>query len=139
MSNKVKHINIKNHTYYYCDDIINIKDFDPNNIKIDEKSYKNIPIYYTAYVTIKDSKHVKINSVNPLDLMLNKINGYFEEFNGNNYITLVSTNKSKKMIKKFDLDNKFPLNKAIEIPVMIIVAKAIFCENNKYYKQVFFR
>ena len=55
MSNIVKDINIKNHTYYFFDDI-NIKDFDPNNIKIDEKSYKNVFIYYIAYVTIKDSK-----------------------------------------------------------------------------------
>ena len=39
---------------------------DPNNIKIDEKSQKNIPIYYIGYVTIKDSKSIKINSVNPL-------------------------------------------------------------------------
>ena len=59
MSNNVKDINIKNHTYYFFDDIINIKEFDPNNIKLDEKSYKNILIYYTAYVTIKDSKYVK--------------------------------------------------------------------------------
>ena len=83
MSNKVKDINIKNLTYYFFDNIINIKDFDPNNIKIDEKSYKNILIYYTVYVTIKDSKYVKINGVNPLHLMFNKMNGYFEENNGN--------------------------------------------------------
>ena len=44
MSNKVKHIDIKNHTYYVFDDIINIKNYYPNNIKIDEKSYKNILI-----------------------------------------------------------------------------------------------
>ena len=42
MSNIVKDINIKIHTYYFFDKIINIKDFDPNNVKIDEKSYKNI-------------------------------------------------------------------------------------------------
>ena len=53
MSNIIKDINIKNHTYYFFDDIINIKDFDPNNIKIDEKSYKNIFIYYIGYVAIK--------------------------------------------------------------------------------------
>ena len=35
MSNTVKDISIKNHTYYVLDDIINIKKFDPNNIKID--------------------------------------------------------------------------------------------------------
>ena len=44
MSNKFEDINIKNHTYYFFDDIIYIKNFDPNDIKIDEKSYKNILI-----------------------------------------------------------------------------------------------
>ena len=42
MSNIVKDINIKNDTYYFFDDIIDIKNFDPNNIKINEKSYKNV-------------------------------------------------------------------------------------------------
>ena len=69
MSNKIKDLSIKNHTYYFFDDIINIKNFDPNNIKIDEKSYKNILIYNIGYVTIKNSKYVKINSVNPLYLI----------------------------------------------------------------------
>ena len=32
MSNKFKYIDIKNHTYYFFNDIINIKMFDPNNI-----------------------------------------------------------------------------------------------------------
>ena len=49
----VKDVNIKNDTYYFLDNIINIKDFDPNNIKINEKSYKNILIYYIEYVAIK--------------------------------------------------------------------------------------
>ena len=42
MSNKVNDINIKNRTYYFLRDIINIKNFDPNSIEIDEKSYKNV-------------------------------------------------------------------------------------------------
>ena len=63
MGNIVKHINIKIHAYDFLDDIINIKNFDPNNVKIDEHWYKNILIYYIVYVTIKDSKYVKINSV----------------------------------------------------------------------------
>ena len=46
MSNKVKDINIKSRTYYFFNDIINIENFDSNNIKIHEKSYKNILIYY---------------------------------------------------------------------------------------------
>ena len=40
MSNKVKDISIKNHTYYVLDDVINVKNLNPNNIKMGEKSYK---------------------------------------------------------------------------------------------------
>ena len=45
-------------------------------MKIDEKSC-NILTYYIRYVTIEDSKYVKINSVNPLNLIINKVNRYF--------------------------------------------------------------
>ena len=41
--------------YYFFDDIINVKNFDPNKIKMNEKSYKYV-IYCIEYVTIKDSK-----------------------------------------------------------------------------------
>ena len=44
---------MKNHTYCLFDDVINIK-FDSNNIKIEEKTYKNILIYYNGHVIIKD-------------------------------------------------------------------------------------
>ena len=54
-----------------------MKNFDANNVKIDEKSYKNI--YFIGYVTIKDSKYVEISSVNPLYFIFSKENGYFEE------------------------------------------------------------
>ena len=63
MSNKLKDIDIN--TYYFFDDIVNKNIFDPNRIEIDEKLYKN-NVYYIGYVTVKDSKFVKINSVNPL-------------------------------------------------------------------------
>ena len=46
MSNKVKDRNIKNQTYYFFNDITNITNFNPDNIKIDEKSYKIILICY---------------------------------------------------------------------------------------------
>ena len=100
MSNKVKYLDKKNCTYYFFHDINNIKNFDLNNIKINEKSYKNILIYYIGYVTIKNSKYLKINSVNSLHLIFNKVNGYFEEIDGSKYLTLVPTNESKEKIKK---------------------------------------
>ena len=100
MSNKFKHIDIENRTYYFFNYIMNIKNFDPNNIRIDEKSYKNILVYYIGYVTTKHWKYIKIYSVNPLYPIFNKVNGYFQEINGSKYLvrTLVPTNESKEKI-----------------------------------------
>ena len=81
MSNKVKVIDIEKQTYYFFNGIINMKNFDPNNIKIDRMSYKNILTYYIGYVTIKDLKYVKITSLSPLYLIVSKVNGYFQEIN----------------------------------------------------------
>ena len=67
MSNKVKDINIQNRTYYLFSDIINIENFEPYNIKIDEKLYRNILTYYIGYVTIKND--LKMYSANPLYLI----------------------------------------------------------------------
>ena len=48
---------------------------------------------------MKDSKYVKINSVNHLRLLFSKVNGYFEEINKNKYFTLVPSKESKEIIK----------------------------------------
>ena len=80
MSNSIKGIEVKNCMCYFFDDIISIKNLEQNNIKTDEKSYKNISIYYNRYVTIKDLKYVKINGVNPLYLFFNIV---FEDINRN--------------------------------------------------------
>ena len=74
------------------------KDFDPDNIKIDTKSYKNIFIYYTGYDTIK--KDLKIHSVNRLYFFFGNVNGHLQENNWNKYVTLVPANISKEKIKK---------------------------------------
>ena len=109
----------------------------------------------------------KINSFNPLYLFINNVNGYFEEISKSKYLTLVPTNESKEKTKKykelcskirelirsitensddydekyikikFNSDDELPLNKAIEIPSMIIVVRAVFHEENKYYPQDF--
>ena len=49
----VKQIDIKNRTYYFYNDMINIKKFDSNLLKIDKKSYKDIGIYNIGYIIIK--------------------------------------------------------------------------------------
>ena len=54
----IKEINIKNRTYYFFEDMINIKNFYLSLIKIEKKSCKNIGIYYIGYITIKDFNYV---------------------------------------------------------------------------------
>ena len=105
MDNKFKETDIKSCAYYSFDDIINIKYFNTNKIKVDEKSYKNILVYCIRYLTIKCSKCVKINSpfINLIiNLIIGKVNGRFEEINGNEHFTLVPPNESKKIMKKYE-------------------------------------
>ena len=68
---KIRQINIKNRTYYFCNDQIDLKDFVAKLLKIDKKDYKEIDIYYLGYVTIKKigDYNNNINSVNPLYLI----------------------------------------------------------------------
>ena len=52
MSNIFKEIDTKNGVYHFFNDMINIKNLDPNTIKINKKSCRNILIYYIGHVTI---------------------------------------------------------------------------------------
>ena len=72
----VKSINIKNRTYYFFHDMVNIKNFDLNLLKINKNSYKNITIYYIGYITVKKIDGYEIiYSVNPLHLIVNTAYG----------------------------------------------------------------
>ena len=54
-------------------------------------------------------------------------------------ITKKSDDNDENYMKiKFDSDDELPLNKMMEIRSMIIIVRAVFHENNKYYPQVFF-
>ena len=85
---EVKELNIKNRTYYYFDDMIDIRNFESNLLKIDKKSHRDFDIYYIDYNTIKklsncncncDCDYENIRSVNPLYLIIHSATGYFEE------------------------------------------------------------
>ena len=52
---KTKQTNIKNRTYYFYNDQIDLKDFDAELLKVDKKDYNDIDIYYIDYVTVKRS------------------------------------------------------------------------------------
>ena len=100
---KIKEINIKNRTYYFYNDIIDIKTFDSSNLKLDKKTYKNLDIYNTGYVTIKKTGYGSdVNSVNPLYLRIDKASGYIEEINRNEYLLFDVRDENKKLLKRYD-------------------------------------
>ena len=80
---KTKELRIKNQTYYFFNDMINIKNFHSDLLKIDKKPYRDFDIYYIGYITIKKfcDCEKNIRSVNPLCLIIHSVAGYFKEKN----------------------------------------------------------
>ena len=96
----VTQISIINRTYYFYNDIINLKGFESKLLKIDKKSNKDINIYNIGYITIKKSDDCEnIYSVNPFYLLISHASGYIEEENENKYLILDSTNENKELLK----------------------------------------
>ena len=97
----VKQIEIKNRTYYFYNDMIDIENFDPILLKVERESYKNIGIYNIGYITIKkvgDCENIYI--VNPLYLIIAHASGYIEEKDVNKYLIFHSTDENKELLKK---------------------------------------
>ena len=163
---EIKQINIKNRTYYFYNDIIDLKDFDAKLIKIYKKSYKNI--YNIEYITTKKIDGFKnIHRVNPLYLIIDHANGYIEEKSVNKYLIFDSTDKNKELLKKyndvfngirdkikeissgeccyekgytkirFNSDDDLPWNKPLKFHLMTITIRSVFEEDGKRYPQVF--
>ena len=98
----VKQIDIQNQTYYFSNDMINVKKFDSNLLKIDKKSYKDIGICNIRYITVKKiDDYESIYSVNPLYLRINHAYGYIEEKNGSKYLIFASVGENKEVLKTY--------------------------------------
>ena len=160
---KVKELNIKNRTYYYFNDIIDIKGFHSNLLRIDKKWYKDIDIYYIGYITVKKIGDCEnISSVNPLYLMIYSATGYFKEKYDEKYLIFDSTEKYEKVfsgIKKeietinggkelfYDKnyarigvntdDDDVPLDKKLKFPLLTIIIRCVFQNGNKLQPQVY--
>ena len=121
---KVRQINIENRTYYFYNDIIDLKKIESNLLKIDKKSYKNIGIYNTGYVTVKKIDDCEnIYSVNPLNILVNHTSGYIEEENENKYLVFDSTNENKELLKNtrlFGMELKMKSKQYMEAKNMIM-------------------
>ena len=70
----IKQLNIKNRTYYFYNDLINLENFNPSLLKLDKNSSMDINIYYIGYVTKKPEYN--INSVNPFYMLIKKLDGF---------------------------------------------------------------
>ena len=120
----IKQINIKNRTYYFYNDIVDIENFDSSMLKLDKKSYKDIGIYNIGYITIKKIGDCKnINSVNPLYLRTTHASGNIEEINGDKYIVFDSIDKNKEL--------------SLHFHIMTITIRYVFEEDGKLYQQLF--
>ena len=160
-----KQLNIKNKTYSFYDDIINLNDFDLKLLKLDKKSSMNFSIYYIGCVT--KNPEYNINSVNPLFLLISELDDFIEEKEGSKYLNISLTyNNNDVLIKaevwsgikdqikkinngslreygkdymntKFDSDDNLPLNKILKLRILTIIIRNIFENGSKYYPQIF--
>ena len=123
---EVKDLNIKNRTYYYFDDMIDIKRFEPNLLKIDKKSHRDFDIYYICYDTIKKYNNYNgkciyknIRSVNPLYLLIYSATEYFKEKNSKTYLILDPIEKYEEVLSEIRSEIK-----------TINIGKELFYEKN---------
>ena len=161
-----KEINIKNRTYYYYNDIIDLDEFNESKIKVDKKDFNEIDIYYLAYEYKKKITECNvIRSVNPLYLRIVYIKGQFEKGKDDAWYLVISDKDDvyKKLVDifksikntisektrdaleydkdyikiKFESNNIFPTDKDVNIYLVTIVIRAIFVKDGKYYPQLF--
>ena len=159
---KINELNIKNQTYYFYNDMINIKNFDPNLLKIDKKPHKDFDIYYIGYIMIKKIGDCKnIHSVNPLYLIIHPATGYFKEINGEKYLILDPIGKYEEVFSRIrseiaminsgeelfyekhhakirvNTDDDIPLYKPLKFPSLTIIIRCIFQNGKKLCPQIY--
>ena len=93
-----RQLNIKNRTYYFYNDLINVLNFEASNLKLDKKTWKDLDVYYIGYVDKKPEWQV--NSVYPLYLIINEVYGSISEKNDNKCLTTDKGDFKKRCFKK---------------------------------------
>ena len=161
-----KQINIKNPTYYFYNDIIDLDEFDESKIKVDKKDFNGTDIYYLGYGYKKKITECNvIKSVNPLYLRIVDIKGQFEKGKDDAWYLVISNKDDvyKKLLDifksikdkitektwdaleydkdymkiKFESNNIFPIDKDVNTYTATIINRAIFAKDGKYYPQLF--
>ena len=150
----IKQINIKNRTYCFYNDIINLDEFDESKIKVDKNDFNDIDIYYLCYEHKKKISECNvINSANPFYLRIVDMKGQFEKGKDDAWYLIISHKDDvyeklmgifesiKKKITaeydkdymkmKFESNNIFPIDKDVNIRLDTIVIRAIFVQEGK--------
>ena len=164
---ELKQINIKNRTYYFCNDITDLDEFNESKIKVDKKDFNDIGIYYLGYEHKKKILECDvINSINPLYLRIVDVNGQFEKGKDIAWYLIISDDdddvykkltdifegiKNKIIEKtwdavkydkdymkmKFESNNFLPADKDINIHLATIIIRSLFAQDGEYYPQLF--
>ena len=158
----IKELNIKNQTYYFFNDMIDIKNFQSNLLKIDKKPYKDFDVYYIVYITIKKiGDYENIHRVNPLYLISQSATGYFKQECGEKYLILDPMDKYQEIFSgiKWEIetinggekmyyrknyarigvntDDDIPMYKQIKFPTLTIIIRCVFQNGKELYPQIY--
>ena len=157
-----KQLNIKNRSYYFYNDLINVLGFEASKLKLDIKTTNdpNLVIYFIGYVVKKPEWNVSI--VNPLYLIVNRFYRHIQERNGLKYLIISDISKNN-VLKKYDQvlagikyhirengeykedhkKNKFltdddtPLNKVIYFPTATVIIRCVFEKDGIFYPEAY--
>ena len=164
---KTKQVNIKNRTYYFYNDIIDLDEFDGSKIKIDKKFFNDIGIYYLGYEYKKKITECnEINSVNPLYLRILDMKGQFKKVKGDNVWYLIIFGDADVLRKfaniwksirakvaentggivqydkdymkiKFESNDNLPIDNIVNMHQVTIIIRSVFAQNGKLYPKLF--
>ena len=155
-------LNIKNRSYCFYNDLINILNFEASNLKLEKKNSLGLDISFIGYVDKNPDWNV--NTVNPLYSIINRFYGSVLQKNSNKYLII---DKHDDVLKKYDQvftgikyhinkidgsevvydkdymkinflsDDDIPLNKMIYFPTVTVIIRCVFKQDGVYYPQVY--
>ena len=164
---ELRQMNIKNHSYYFYNDIIDFDEFDESKIKIDKKDFNDINIYYLGYEYKKKITECNvINSVNPIYLRIRDITGQFKKNkDGNAWYLIISDDADilrkfaniwksirasieentddivqydkNDMKIKFESNDNLPTDNIINMHQVTIIIRLVFQRGKKLYPQIY--
>ena len=164
---ELRQITIKNHSYYFYNDIIDFDEFDESKIKIDKKDFNDMNIYYLGYEYKKKITECNvINSVNPIYLRIRDITGQFKKNkDGNAWYLIISDDADIlrkfaniwKIIRasieentddivqydkndmkiKFESNDNLPTDNIINMHQVTIIIRLVFQRGKRLYPKVY--